>query len=181
MPSPQGDGLLARAQTPPQAPEQAQSAPSAGPEFQDQPASPEEQAEYEAYAGMAIGLLYKNLDAAAKMLKAAGPKGAAQALATQVVTTVERLEEKVGQVPEDALLQIGEDLIELMAMDMERAGIATIDEATATEAAERAVATWMGRHQDRVDPSIAQDLAQMQPQGGEMAQPQPQPPQGGPR
>jgi hypothetical protein len=155
--------------------------------------TPEEQAQFDALQDEIIlmldqpemfeklvGLLQSNIEAGEP----------AQGFALAIVTTLDALEDKVGQLEDDYLINLAEFLSGHLAELAEDAGLAEVTEDLMGEIIATAIQMWMQEHPDRVDMdeesmAMAQQAAsemqggqgQAMPQGGQppgMAQPMPE-------
>lgn len=160
----------------PQPPQAAPVAPPGQPaanddHLQEEMASPEEQAQYEALVGTAVQLLYEGpaLEQALNLFKQGAAEGFPHVMALIVTTILDQLEQEAGgQIDDEMLMAIGEELLTVIATDVEELGIMPVSDDMLQESVSVTLAAWMQQHPERVDPEAVRALA---PQG---QQPQPQ-------
>lgn len=130
-------------------------------------ASPEQQARYEELVRQAIQILYgQSFEQAAQLFQQAGPDNFPHAMALVIVTVLDKLEEQAGEIEDDMLMAIGEEVLLTLSEDLASAGIAAPDDEMLQEAVAISIASWLQKHGDRVDPQAMEEMRHMAQQQG---------------
>jgi hypothetical protein len=115
----------------------------------------------------AKGLLYgDNFENMMKLFQTGGPQGFANAMATVVVGTLERLEADNGEQTNETLLMVAIGIVAMLATDLANGRVMEVDSDQVQLAIQASIGMWMKRNQDRVDiEGMQQEIAQGVQQG----------------